>query len=161
LIAEPIKKPPSSKWYRQLKIYLNFAVLMMMSVYTFYYDRAVNGKPDILNVFSNAAFVLVSLSLHKLFGIGSEIGVFTYFLSCFTVQLFTINWVLIFIAILFGCPLFVIHSSPNSQPEVANDGSDGQHGSEVASGGQVSHSSPNSQPEVASGGQHVTIDIDS
>jgi hypothetical protein len=106
---------------------MTFAVLIIMAVYTFFYDRAVNGNPDILNVVSNAAFVLVSLSLHKLVDIGFEIGVFTYFLGCFAVQLFTINWMLIFIAIFFGCPLFVMHSSPNSQPVVASDGSDGQH----------------------------------
>jgi hypothetical protein len=44
-----------------------FAVVMIISVYSFFYDRAVDGKPDILSVVSNAAFALVSLSLHKLF----------------------------------------------------------------------------------------------
>jgi hypothetical protein len=131
---------------------MTFAVLIIMAVYTFFYDRAVNGNPDILNVVSNAAFVLVSLSLHKLVDIGFEIGVFTYFLGCFAVQLFTINWMLIFIAIFFGCPLFVMHSSPNSQPEVASDGSDGQH--------VVDIDSSNSGLVFGSDGQHV-VDIDS
>ncbi|CAI8593654.1 unnamed protein product [Vicia faba] len=33
-------------------------------------------------------------------------------------QLLTINWMLIFVAIFFGCPLFVMHSSMNSRQEV-------------------------------------------
>jgi hypothetical protein len=119
---------------------------MISAMYTFYYDRAVNGKPDILNVVSNAAFVLVSLSLRKLFNFGFEIGVFSFFFGLFAVQLFTINRILILIAIVFGYPLFKSHSSPNSQPE-------------VASGGQVSHSSSNSGLVVGSDDQH-TIDID-
>jgi len=87
-----------------------FAVVMIISVYSFFYDRAVDGKPDIWSVVSNAAFALVSLSLHKLFKFKSEIGVFSYFLGCFTVQLLTINWMLIFVAIIYGCLLSVIHS---------------------------------------------------
>ena len=96
-----------------------FVVLMIISVYSFFYDRAVNGKPDILSVVSNAAFALVSLSLHKLFKFESEIGIFSYFLCCFTVQLLTINWMLIFVAIIYGCILFVMHSK--SQPSGGQD----------------------------------------
>jgi len=92
-----------------------FAVVMIISVYSFFYDRAVDGKPDILSVVSNVAFALVSLSLHKLFKFKSEIGVFSYFLSCFTVQLLTINWMLVFVAIIYGCLLSVIHSQDVSQ----------------------------------------------
>jgi hypothetical protein len=76
---------------------------------------AVDGKPDILSVVSNAAFALVSLSLHKLFKFKSEIGVFSYFLGCFTIQLLTINWMLIFVAIIYGCLLSVIHSQSVSE----------------------------------------------
>lgn len=90
-----------------------FAVLMIIAAYSFVYDRAVNGKPDILSVVSNAAFAFVSLSLHKLFKLKSEMGVFSYFLCCFTVQLLTINGGLIIVAIIFGFLLSYIHSSPN------------------------------------------------
>jgi hypothetical protein len=89
----------------------------------------VNGKPEILSVVSNTAVALVSLSLHKLINFGFEIGVFSYFLGYFTVQLFSINWMLILIAIFFGCPLFFINS--RLEPE-------------KASGSQVIHSSSNS-----------------
>jgi hypothetical protein len=120
---------------------------MILSVYTFFYDSAVNGKPDILNVVSNAAFVLVSLSLHKLFNFGFEIGVFSYFLGCLANQLFTINRILILIAIFIGYPLFIMHSSLNSQPE-------------VTSGGEVSHSSSNSRLVVGSDDQDDIDNID-
>ncbi|CAI8601657.1 unnamed protein product [Vicia faba] len=103
----------------QLKTYMSFAVLMIISVYSFFYDKAVNGKPETLSIVLNAAFALVSLSLDKLVRFGVEIGMFSYFLGCFAVQLLTINWMLIFVAIFFGCPLFVMHSSINSRPEVA------------------------------------------
>lgn len=113
---------PLSTRYVQLKTCTLFAVLMIISVYSFFYDRALNGKPDILSVVSNAAFSMVSLSLHKLTNFGFEICGFSYFLGCFTIQLLTINWILIFVAIIYGCLLFVIRSSLNSQPEVASEG---------------------------------------
>lgn len=105
-------------------------------MYSFVYDRAVNGKPNVLSVVSNASFALVSLSLHKLFKLKSEMGIFSYFLCCFTVQLLTINWILIFVAIIYCFLLFVMHSQP--------------------SGGQVINSSTSySEIAVDSGGQHV------
>lgn len=108
------KQSSFSTQYVQLKTYMSFAVLMIISVYLFFYDIAVNGKPETLSIVSNAAFALVSLSLHKLIKFGFEIGVFSYFLGCFAIQLLiTINWMLIFVAIFFGCPLCVRHSSLN------------------------------------------------
>ncbi|XP_057446646.1 TMV resistance protein N-like [Lotus japonicus] len=95
----------------QLQSYVLFVVLMIISVYSFLYDKAVDGKPEIKSLVANAAFALVSLSLSKLIKSGYEIGMFAYFLGCFTVQLVTINWVLILVAIIFGCPLVVMHSS--------------------------------------------------
>lgn len=88
-----------------------FVVLILLAVYAFYYDKAVNGKPDILSVVSNAMFALISLSLSKLMKYGHEMGVFSFFLSVLTVQLWTINWNLVLVSIVFGFPLFVMHSS--------------------------------------------------
>jgi len=110
----------STKYDRLIKIFTIFVVLMIISVYSFFYDKAVDGKPDIQSVVSNAMFALVSLSLHKLFNSKSEIGVFSYFLCCFTVQLFTINKMWIFVAIIYGFLLSFIHSSQNSIPDVAS-----------------------------------------
>lgn len=170
---------PSTQ-YAQLKAYISFAVLIIISVYSIYYDKAVNGKPGILNLVSNGAFVLMSLSLSKLMKFGFEMGIFTYFLGCFAIQLWTINWMLILVAIIFGCPLFVMHSSSHSQEEFDNrdyiidesSGSDPEVGNagqpdvsnrcsqqEVSSDGQVTHGSSDSITKVASirGGEHLDI----
>jgi drug/metabolite transporter (DMT)-like permease len=84
------KQSSLSTRHVQIKTYSSFLVLMIISVYSFFYDRAVNGKPEILSIVSNAAFALVSLSLHRLINFGFEMGVFSYFLGCFAVQLLTI-----------------------------------------------------------------------
>jgi len=113
---------------------------MIISVYSFYYyDKALNGKSEILSIVLNAAFALMSLSLSKLIKFGFEIGVFAYFLGCLAVQLWTINWMLILVAIIFGCPLFVMHSSSHSQDEVDTD--------------QIIDESSGSDPEVGNAGQ--------
>ncbi|AES76437.1 putative beta-primeverosidase [Medicago truncatula] len=166
---------PSTK-YAQLKTYISFAVLMIISVYSFYYDKAVNGKPEILSLVSNAAFALMSLSLSKLIKFGFEIGIFAYFLGCLVVQLWTINWMLILVAIIFGCPLFVMHSSSHSQDEVDTDqiidessGSDPEVGNvgqpDVDVGNEISQviieSYPDCQKEVSSEGQDIHCSSDS
>jgi len=51
---------------------------------------------------------------------GFEIGIFPYFLGCFAIQLWTINWMLILVAIIFGYPLFAMHSSSHFQEEFDN-----------------------------------------
>ena len=159
-----VKQHSSSTRYAHIKTYMSFAVLMIISVYSFYYDKAVNGKPEILSLVSNAAFALMSLSLSKLIKFGFEIGIFAYFLSCLVVQLWTINWMLILVAIIFGCPLFVMHSTSHSQEAVDRDhiidessGSDpevgnvGQADVDVINGSQVIIDTyPDSQQEVAS-----------
>jgi len=183
-----VKQFSPSRRYGRIKTYMNFTVLMIISVYSFYYDKAVNGKPEILSIVSNAAFALMSLSLTKLIKFGFEIGIFAYFLGCLTVQLWTINWMLISVAIIFGCPLFVMHSSSHYQEEVDTDqiidessGSDLEVGNtsqpdvanescviidsyqdskqELSSEGQVIHSSV-TIPEVAScGSDQGVVDI--
>ncbi|KAJ1386713.1 NB-ARC domain protein [Sesbania bispinosa] len=154
-----VKQSSLSTKHGWLRPHVSFAVLMIMSVYSFFYDKAVNGRPEVLSLVSNAAFALVSLSLSKLIKFGFEMGVFSFFLGCLVIQLLTINWKLIFIAIIFSCPLFVMHHSSDSQPEVGNEGqvtnsysnSQPYHGNREL----VIHFSPKSRPEVGSGVQHV------
>ena len=120
------KASPSTRNVQLKKTCITFVVLMIISVYSFYNDTAVSGKPDILSVISNAAFALVSVSLHRLLQFGVEMGVFSYFVGCFTIQLLTINWMLNFIAIIFGFMLFLLHSTMNPQPNVASERQDNQ-----------------------------------
>ena len=168
-----VKQFSPSTRYAHIKTYTSFAVLMIISVYSFYYDKALNGKPEILSIGSNAAFALMSLSLSKLIRFGFEIGIFAYFLGCLVVQLWTINWMLISVAIIFGCPLFVIHSSSHSQEEVDKDqiidessGSDPEIGNagqpDVGNGSEdIIKSYPDSPQEVSSEGQVIHCSSDS
>lgn len=117
---------PSTRHVQLKKTCITFVFLMIISVYSFFYDRAVSGKPNIPSIISNAAFALVSVSLHRLLQFGVEMGVFSYFVSCFTIQLLTINWMLNFIAIIFGFLLFLIHSFLNSPPNAAIGREDNQ-----------------------------------
>ncbi|XP_027357321.1 TMV resistance protein N-like [Abrus precatorius] len=107
-----------SRSHVQLKSCVGFAVLMIISVYSYYYDRAVNGNPEILSLVSNALFALMSLSFSKRIKFGFEMGIFCYFIGCFAIQLVSINFKLILVAMFYGCPLFIVHS----QPEIQNGG---------------------------------------
>ncbi|KAK7314802.1 hypothetical protein VNO77_33330 [Canavalia gladiata] len=129
------KRSSPSGSHVHLKACMGFAVLMIISVYSFFYDRAVNGKPELLSLVSNGAFALMSLSLSRLVKFGFEMGVFCFFIGCLTIQLVTIDLKLILVAIIFGCPLFLIHFSSDSHEE-------------VGVGSQSIHSSSDSQPEV-------------
>ncbi|KAL5095723.1 hypothetical protein RYX36_000050 [Vicia faba] len=149
------KKSSLSVRYVEYKTYMKFAVLMIVSVYSFYYDNAVAGKPELLSLVSNAALALMSLSLSRLVKLGFEIGIFSYFLGCLVIQLWTIDGKLILVAIIFGCPLFIMQSSLDSEPEVCNGSqvinSDSQ--TVLTNGGQDIH--PNSQTVLTNGGQDI------
>ncbi|XP_058771089.1 disease resistance protein Roq1-like [Vicia villosa] len=157
------KESSLSTQYVQYKAYMKFAVLMIISLYSFFYDNAVSGKPEIRSVVSNAAFALMSLSLSKLVKFGFEIGMFSYFLGCLVIQLWTIDRKLILVAIIFGCPLFVMQSSLDFEPEVSNGSqvinSNSQTMLLLTNRGQDIHldidSSSDATPEVNSGGEHV------
>lgn len=107
------KKHPDRFVFVLLKIFIRYAVqIVAIPVYSFYYEKAVNGKPEILSLLSNAAFAMVSLCLSKLYGFGFEIGTFSYFLSCLAVQLFTIKPLLILVAIFINSVLLTLYSYP-------------------------------------------------
>ena len=107
----------------QYKPYMKFALLMMISIYSFFYDRAVGGKPEILIVVSNVAFTLISVSFSKLVKVGFE-AIFSYFLGCLSIQLWTIDKKLISVAIIFGYPLFVLQTYSDSQTKATDGGQD-------------------------------------
>ncbi|KAJ1386709.1 putative transmembrane protein [Sesbania bispinosa] len=144
----------------QLQMCMSSAVLIIISVYSFFYDKAVSGRPETLSLVSNAAFALVSLSLSRLIQFRFDMGIFSYFVGCLTIQLVTINWKLILVAIIFGCPLLIMHSFSDCRlkagGQVIHSYSDSQP--DTGDEGHVVHSSLNSQPEVGRFGQHV-IDI--
>jgi len=61
-----------------LKAHVAFLVLMLTSVYSYFYDKKVNGKSDVLGLISCAAFLLMSLSLYKQIDLGFEVDWFIF-----------------------------------------------------------------------------------
>lgn len=157
------KQRPFS-WQGKLTAIMGFLVFMLTDVYSFYFDKAMSGKPDILSMVSNVAFALTSLSLSRVFNIGYDLGIFSCFQALLTAQLMTIHFLLILVAIVIGCPLFVMHFALDSKSEVGNEGKDIHSPLDsrpkVGNGDRAIHSSSNSQPAEVGGRDEHVIDLD-
>ncbi|KAF7816177.1 WRKY transcription factor WRKY24-like [Senna tora] len=103
-----------------VKAQFGFLVLMLTSLYSFFYDKAVNGKPDLLNLISCAAFAAMSLSLSRQSELGFEVDLLNFFLGCLTLQLMKINLMLAFVGGAFSYSLIVLRSSLDSQMEIGD-----------------------------------------
>ncbi|KAF7816178.1 exocyst complex component EXO70B1-like [Senna tora] len=101
-----------------LKTHFGFLVLMVTSLYSFFYDKAVNGKPDSYSLISCAAFAAMSLSLSRQTELGFEVDLLNFFLGCLTLQLMKINLMLAFIGAAFSYCLVFLRSSLDSQMEI-------------------------------------------
>ncbi|RDY07257.1 Calmodulin-binding transcription activator 5, partial [Mucuna pruriens] len=102
-----------------LKARVGFLVLMLTSVYSFFYDKAVNGKPDVLGLISCASFAFMSFSLSRQIDLGFEVDLLNFFLGCLMVQLMKINLMLASIGGVFSYFLIILRSSLDSQQEIA------------------------------------------
>lgn len=105
-----------------LKAHVGFMVLMLTSVYSFFYDKAVKEKPDALGLVSCAAFALVSFSLSRQIDLGFEVDPLNFFLGCLTVQLMKINLLLASLGGVLCYFLIVLRSSLDSQQVVGTVG---------------------------------------
>jgi len=94
-----------------LKAHVGFLALMLTSIYSFFYDKEMTGKSDILGLISCAAFALMSLSLSRQIDIGFEVDLLNFFLGCLTVQLMSFNLMLASIGGVFCYFVFVLRSS--------------------------------------------------
>ncbi|KAK7251326.1 hypothetical protein RIF29_34412 [Crotalaria pallida] len=153
------KQRPFS-WKSKLTTMVGFVIFMLSNAYSFYFDKVMSGKPDILSMVSNVAFALMAVSFSKVFKIGSDFGVLSCFLALLAAQLMTIHFLLIFVAIFIGFPLFVMNSTLVSKLKVRSPGQNIHSSShsqppEVNSGGQAFQPSSNSQPEVGNEGQDI------
>ncbi|KAF7816181.1 exocyst complex component EXO70B1-like [Senna tora] len=101
-----------------VKAQFGFLVLMLTSLYSFFYDKAVNGKPDLFSFISCAAFSAMSLSLSRQTEFGFEVDLLNFFLGCLTLLLMKINLLLAFIGAAFSYSLFLLRSSLDSQMEI-------------------------------------------
>ncbi|KAL4299740.1 hypothetical protein HN51_050421 [Arachis hypogaea] len=101
-----------------LKAYVGVLVLLLTSLYSFFYDKSNNGKPDLLGIFSSASFALMSLSLSWQIDLGFEAELLSFFLGCLTVQLMKINLMFSIVAAIFCYSLMILRSKSESQSHV-------------------------------------------
>ncbi|KAK7276046.1 hypothetical protein RIF29_17177 [Crotalaria pallida] len=92
-------------------------VLLATTVYSYFYDKAVNQKPDAYIVISCAAFAFMSLSLSKQSQCGCEVDLLNFFLGCLTLLLMKINLWLFFVGAGFSYSLIILRSSLDATPQ--------------------------------------------
>ncbi|QHO27824.1 Exocyst complex component [Arachis hypogaea] len=107
----------------RLKAHLAFLVLMITSFYSFYFDKAVNGKPDAYSIASCAAFAVMFLGLSRHSNCGFELDLLYFFLAALTIQLTRIKWVFGILGACYSYALIMIHSGLDAQ-----QGANGYHG---------------------------------
>ncbi|MED6192447.1 hypothetical protein PIB30_010080 [Stylosanthes scabra] len=97
----------------RLKAHMAFLVLTITSVYSFFFDKAVNGKPDAYSVVSCAAFAIMLFSLSRQIHCGFEVDLLYFFLGVFIVQLMKIKLLLGIVGVCFSYFLIILRSSLN------------------------------------------------
>ncbi|MED6115831.1 hypothetical protein PIB30_094508, partial [Stylosanthes scabra] len=107
----------------QLKAHLAYLVLMITSFYSFYFDKAVNGKPDAYSIVSCAAFAVIFLGLSRHSHCGFEVDLLYFFLAALTIQLMRIKWFLAILGASYSYALIMIRTRLDAQLEV-----NGYHG---------------------------------
>ncbi|KAK7276064.1 hypothetical protein RIF29_17196 [Crotalaria pallida] len=93
-----------------LKTRMAVLVLKTTTVYSFFYDKAVNGKPDVYIVISCVAFAFMSLSLSKQTQCGCEVDLLNFFLGCLILLLMKISLWLFFVGAGFSYCLVILRS---------------------------------------------------
>ncbi|CAI8604940.1 unnamed protein product [Vicia faba] len=98
----------------RFKAHTAFLVLTITSVYSFFFDKVVNGKPDAYSLVSCASFAIMSLSLSRRTHCGVEIDLLYFFLGCLIVQLMKISLQLLILGAGFSYSLIILRSSLSS-----------------------------------------------
>ncbi|KAK7276048.1 hypothetical protein RIF29_17179 [Crotalaria pallida] len=93
------------------KAHVSVLVLIATSVYSFFYDKAVNGKPDTYILASCVAFAVMSLSLSIQTHLGCEVDFQNFFSGCLIILLMKINWLLFIGGAIFSYSLLILRSS--------------------------------------------------
>lgn len=78
----------------RFKAHSAFLVLTITSIYSFFSDKIMNGKPDAYSLISCAAFSMMSLSLSRQIQCGFEVDLMYFYLGCLIVQLMKIKLLL-------------------------------------------------------------------
>ncbi|TKY56549.1 Exocyst complex component EXO70B1 [Spatholobus suberectus] len=95
----------------RFKAHSAFLVLTITSVYSYFADKAVNGKPDAYSLISCVAFAIMSLSLSRQTQCGFEADLFYFFLGCLIVLLMKINLALAIVGVGLSYFLIILRSS--------------------------------------------------
>jgi hypothetical protein len=98
----------------RFKAHTAFLVLTITSVYSFFFDKVMNGKPDAYSLISCAAFAIMSLSLSRQTQCGFEIDLLYFFLGFLIVQLMKIKLQLFIFGAGFSYSLIILRSSFSS-----------------------------------------------
>ncbi|KAJ1437545.1 Exocyst complex component Exo70 [Sesbania bispinosa] len=98
----------------RFKAHSALLVLTITSVYSFFSDKVMNGKPDAYSLISSGAFATMSLSLSRQTQCGFEADVLYFFLGCLIVQLMKIKLQLVIVGVGFSYSLIILRSSFSS-----------------------------------------------
>ncbi|KAJ1437538.1 Exocyst complex component Exo70 [Sesbania bispinosa] len=98
----------------RFKAHSAFLVLTITSVFSFFSDKVMNGKPDAYSLISCAAFAIMTLSLSRQTQCGFEVDLLYFFLGCLTVQLMKIKLELAIVGAGFSYSLVILRSSFSS-----------------------------------------------
>ncbi|KAL2317421.1 hypothetical protein Fmac_031297 [Flemingia macrophylla] len=101
---------------RCLEAHTAFFILLVTSVYSFFFDKEVKGKPDAYSLLSSAAFAIMSLCLSRLSHLGFEDDLLYFFSGVLTVQLMKIKPWLVIVGGSFSYSLIILRSALNALP---------------------------------------------
>ncbi|KAK8467106.1 hypothetical protein PHAVU_008G252432 [Phaseolus vulgaris] len=94
-----------------LEAHTAFFILLITSVYSFFFDKEVTEKPDSYSLVSSAAFAIMSLGLSRLSHSGFEVDLLYFFSGFLTVQLMKINLWLVIVGGSFSYSLIILRST--------------------------------------------------
>jgi hypothetical protein len=106
-------------------------VLTITSLYSFFFDKVVTGKPDAYSLISCSSFAIMLLSLSRQIECGFEVDLLYFFLGCLIVQLMKIKLLLFILGAGFSYLLIILRSSfpsldiarDNEFPRIENENS--------------------------------------
>jgi hypothetical protein len=94
----------------RFKAHTAFLVLTITSLYSFFFDKVVNGTPDSYSLSSCAAFSIMLLSVSRQTQCGFEIDLMYFFLGSLIVQLMKIKLELCILGVGFSYLIIILRS---------------------------------------------------
>ncbi|XP_027368453.1 exocyst complex component EXO70B1-like [Abrus precatorius] len=114
----------AKSWQRsatlRLKAHMAFLVLIITSVYSFFFDKVLQGKPDACSLISCAAFAIMSLTLSRQTHCGFEIDLLYFFSGGLILQLTKIKLWFIIVGASFSYSLIILRSFLDTTPEIGH-----------------------------------------